>query len=92
MGYIETYRATHQNRVNRALHSIGIPMILVSLPLFFWKWKIALGLFILGWILQFVGHIFEGKMPAFFSNPVYLITGTVWWIRKFLGLEKNKSN
>src|SRR5271166_2554864 len=29
------------------------------------SWPVALGLFVLGWIFQFVGHAFEGKSPAF---------------------------
>lgn len=82
MGFLENYQQTHQNRVNRALHSVGIPMIVISLPLFFWKWKIALAFFVIGWIFQFVGHIFEGKPPAFFQNPLYLFTGVVWWVKK----------
>ncbi|MDO8520350.1 MAG: DUF962 domain-containing protein [Deltaproteobacteria bacterium] len=82
MDYLENYREKHQHPVNRALHSVGIPMIVISLPLFFWNWKIALALFVLGWILQFVGHVFEGKPPAFFSNPVYLFTGVYWWVKK----------
>lgn len=86
MGFLETYNQIHQNKINRALHAIGIPTIVISLPLFFWKWKIALALFIGGWILQFVGHLFEGKPPAFFSNPLYLITGVVWWFKKTFGL------
>ncbi len=89
MGFLENYQQTHQNRINRALHSVGIPLILISLPLFFYNWKIALGLFIFGWILQFVGHVFEGKPPAFFSNPLYLLTGVIWWFKKILGRQKN---
>ena len=34
---------------------------------------LALGLFVLGWILQFVGHyVYEKKSPAFFRNFVHL--------------------
>ncbi len=88
MGYIETYNDTHQNKINRALHTVGIPMIVISLPLFFFYWKWALGLFVVGWILQFIGHAFEGKPPAFFSHPMYLFTGVYWWGVKALGLKK----
>lgn len=86
MGYLETYNETHQNKINRALHSVGIPMIVISLPLFFWDWRWALGLFVFGWVLQFVGHAFEGKPPAFFKSPLFLITGVIWWFRKLFGL------
>ena len=64
------------------MHSIGIPMIVISLPLFVFTWRIALALFIVGWILQFVGHAIEGNQPAFFRNPVYLLIGPLWLIRR----------
>ena len=38
----------------------------------------ALAVFILGWVLQFVGHHFEGKKPAFFKNAVHLLIGPLW--------------
>ena len=57
-------------------------MIVLSLPLFFFAWRGALGLFVVGWILQFVGHAIEGNQPAFFKNPVYLLVGPLWLIRR----------
>lgn len=86
--FIERYRRTHQHPANRALHAVGIPTIVVSLPLFFWNWPLALGLFAVGWVLQFLGHAFEGKAPAFFADPRFLLVGPWWWLRKTLGLEK----
>ncbi len=82
---VENYQRSHTHPVNRILHSIGIPMIVISLPLVFWDWRIAVGLFVLGWILQFIGHAFEGKAPAFFKNPVYLLVGPVWVVKKIFG-------
>ena len=84
--FIENYKARHQHPLNRLSHSIGIPMIVVSLPLFFFNWRWALGLFIFGWILQFVGHAIEGNQPAFFSNPVYLLIGPLWLLRRVAGV------
>lgn len=81
-GFMETYKAKHQHPMNRLCHSIGIPMIVLSLPLFFFKWQWALALFIVGWILQFVGHAIEGNQPAFFRNPIYLLVGPLWLIRR----------
>ena len=86
--FLAVYREKHQNPINRVLHSIGIPMIVVSLGVVFWNWRIGLGLFILGWILQFTGHLFEGKMPAFFSNPTYLFVGVIWWAKKIFGKKQ----
>ena len=51
----------------------------------------ALALFVVGWILQFVGHAIEGNRPAFFRNPVYLLVGPLWLVRRALttiGLSK----
>jgi uncharacterized membrane protein YGL010W len=89
--FIENYKAKHQHPFNKLTHTIGIPMIVVSLPLFFFNWHWALLLFILGWILQFVGHAVEGNQPAFFKNPLYLLIGPWWLIRRVaaaIGLAK----
>lgn len=83
--FVENYKAKHRHPLNRLSHSIGIPLILVSLPLFFLNWRWALGLFVVGWILQFVGHAIEGNQPAFFSNPMYLLIGPVWLVRRVVG-------
>lgn len=84
--FMEDYKAKHKHPLNRLTHSIGIPMIVVSLPLFFWNWRWALTLFVVGWILQFVGHAIEGNQPAFFRNPVYLLIGPMWIVRRALGV------
>lgn len=88
--FIDEYKAKHQHPMNKLTHSIGIPMIVVSLVVVFFNWKIGVGLFIVGWILQFIGHAFEGNMPAFFSNPVYLLVGVQWFFKKFFGSLETK--
>lgn len=80
--FVENYKAKHRHPLNRLSHSVGIPLILIALPLFFLNWRWALGLFIVGWILQFVGHAIEGNQPAFFSNPLYLLVGPLWLLRR----------
>jgi uncharacterized membrane protein YGL010W len=82
--FIEAYKAKHRHPLNRLTHTIGIPLIVVSLPLFFWDWRWALGLFVVGWVFQFVGHAIEGNSPAFFRNPVYLLVGPLWLVRRAL--------
>ena len=89
--FIENYKAKHRHPLNRLTHSFGIPMIVISLPLLFFSWRWALALFVVGWILQFVGHAIEGNRPAFFRNPVYLLVGPLWLVRRALntiGLSK----
>ena len=90
---LANYKAKHQHPLNRLSHSIGIPLIVISLPLFLFNWRWAVALFVLGWILQFVGHAIEGNQPAFFRNPFYLLVGPFWLLRRAasaVGLVKTK--
>ena len=80
--FIENYKAKHTHPLNKLTHSIGIPMIVISLPLFAFNWRWALGLFMFGWILQFLGHAIEGNQPAFFKSPFYLLVGPWWLLRR----------
>ena len=45
---------------------------------------IATGLFVIGWALQFVGHAYEGKRPAFLRNGVHLLVGPMWILGRLL--------
>jgi uncharacterized membrane protein YGL010W len=89
--WIAEYSRAHQNQVNKRLHLIGIPTVVVSLILLglspflrgLWQW--ALALFIIGWTFQFVGHAFEGKPPEFFKDWRYLLVGLRWWFAKLSG-------
>lgn len=89
--WIAQYATSHQHPVNRLCHTIGIPLIVASLLLFvaaIWVaglWKLALGLFVAGWVFQFLGHAFEGKPPEFFSDWRFLFVGLRWWIAKLQG-------
>jgi hypothetical protein len=52
----------HQNPVNYGLHLVGIPLALVGLILLFvlpWYWGVAA--FVVGYLLQFIGHKVEGN-------------------------------
>ncbi|AHY44484.1 DUF962 domain-containing protein [Stutzerimonas decontaminans] len=39
---------------------------------------VGLGLFVLGWVIQFVGHYFEGRKPAFVDDLTGLIIGPLF--------------
>lgn len=86
--WIAQYAQSHRNPLNQLTHAIGIPMIVVSVALAalsvlvagLWPW--ALGLFVLGWVLQFIGHAIEGKPPEFFKDWRFLLVGTRWWWAK----------
>jgi uncharacterized membrane protein YGL010W len=92
--WIDRYETSHQNAVNRVFHTVGIPMIAVSIPLFLIAplirgfWKIPLSLFALGWICQFLGHAAEGKPPEFFKDWRFLLVGLRWWLRTIFGTVK----
>lgn len=89
--WIAQYQLSHQNRWNQLTHQFGIPMIVVSLVLAvlalalpaLWPW--AIGLFLGGWALQFIGHAIEGKPPEFFKDWRFLLVGTRWWWKKLTG-------
>jgi len=40
--------------------------------------SVGVGLFVLGWIIQFVGHYFEGRKPAFVDDLSGLIIGPLF--------------
>ena len=89
--WVAKYERSHQHPVNRLCHTYGIPTILVSVGVFaagfmrhrLWWW--ALALFIFGWLLQFIGHAFEGKPPEFFHDWRFLFVGVRWWWAKING-------
>jgi uncharacterized membrane protein YGL010W len=89
--WIAQYSGSHQHPVNRLCHTFGIPIILVSVAVFVASfffhrlWLYALGLFVVGWVLQFIGHAFEGKPPEFFSDWRFLFVGVRWWWAKING-------
>lgn len=41
-------------------------------------WQVAVVVFVLAWIGQFIGHIFEGKRPSFFRDVQFLLIGPAW--------------
>jgi uncharacterized membrane protein YGL010W len=89
--WIQEYAKSHQHPVNRFCHTFGIPLIVASLLLgvaaFFVNglWPYAAGLFVLGWVFQFVGHAVEGKPPEFFHDWRFLLVGLRWWLAKMRG-------
>ena len=82
---------------------IGLAIVVTSIPLLFaagaiaihvsilWVWVIAVGLFVLGWALQIVGHqLFEGKRPTMLDNPVQMLISPMYIFAKLfvaLGLR-----
>jgi uncharacterized membrane protein YGL010W len=89
--WVSRYEVSHRHPVNRLCHTLGIPLIVLSLPLFIaaWLvrgiWPVPTVLFVVGWVLQFVGHAVEGKRPEFFHDWRFLLVGLRWWAAKVRG-------
>ncbi|MCA9062689.1 MAG: DUF962 domain-containing protein [Planctomycetaceae bacterium] len=76
--FLRNYLPRHQNRLNRALHLVGVPLTFVGTPACLiehqpWYWAAAC--FFGGYALQFAGHAIEGNDA-----------GEVVFIKKKLGL------
>jgi uncharacterized membrane protein YGL010W len=141
---LATYDAIHRNPMNRAIHAIGIPIIMFSVlgaaalvgagdgllnggtllaiagGFIIGRYDVRCGLaigffglgltllaqalhawggtgtaaiiyaaaFVLGWIVQFVGHAIERVGPAFGSRPINLLLGPVSVLNDFLPLVR----
>jgi uncharacterized membrane protein YGL010W len=79
---------------NRASRRLGYGMLLVFVAmLWFNRWlhatiglglllKVAVAVFVIAWIAQFVGHKIEGRKPSFLTDLVYLLIGPAWVLAK----------
>ncbi len=148
--WFQAYGHSHQNRLNKAIHWICVPLITLTLlallwsvptgplkgplPWFNWAWilvaiamvfyvrlsisiaigmliataaaigtivawertvgvpiwQVALVLFVLAWIGQFVGHKIEGEKPSFLEDIQFLLIGPAWllhFIYRKLGIR-----
>lgn len=73
--------------------SLGIIFSLVCLIAYFLLRDLNIwvlwGLFVAGWIFQFVGHaVYEKKSPAFMKNFEHLFIGPLWVFAKAIGQQK----
>ena len=48
----------------------------VNIPL----WQVSLGIFVVAWIGQFIGHKIEGAKPSFLKDLQFLLIGPAWLI------------
>ena len=69
--------------------SIGIMAVTIGGMLFCYLyngaisiWVISLVVFVLSWIMQFVGHKIEGKKPSFFKDLEFFLVGPMWVLTK----------
>jgi uncharacterized membrane protein YGL010W len=78
----------------RASRPLGFGMLAVLIALlWFNRWlyatlgstrmlQVAIAVFVLAWIAQFIGHKIEGKKPSFLTDLVYLLIGPAWVLGK----------
>ena len=45
---------------------------------------LAVAVFVLAWIAQFIGHRIEGKRPSFLTDMAYLLIGPAWIVAKLM--------
>jgi len=45
---------------------------------------LAIAVFVVAWIAQFVGHKVEGKRPSFLTDLAYLLIGPAWIVAKIM--------
>ena len=71
-----------------------IMTVLLGTGLFFGAWVaglddptwllVGVGGFMLGWVIQFIGHYFEGRKPAFFDDVMGLAIGPLFVLAEVL--------
>jgi uncharacterized membrane protein YGL010W len=78
----------------RASRPLGFGMLAVLVAmLWFNRWLhaaigterllwLAVSVFVLAWVAQFIGHRIEGKRPSFLTDLVYLMIGPAWILGK----------
>jgi uncharacterized membrane protein YGL010W len=82
-------------RASRVL-GMGMLAIFVALSAITWWLQVnfgtrpllvlAIAVFIVAWIAQFIGHKIEGRKPSFLTDLTYLLIGPAWVLAK--GLRK----
>lgn len=67
---------------------VGAGVALQSTPVWL---SSGIGLFVIGWVIQFVGHYYEGRKPAFVDDVMGLVIGPLFVAAEaafLLGLRK----
>jgi uncharacterized membrane protein YGL010W len=72
---------------------LAVPFGFVALGFYFagrhLSLEVQVGGFVLGWILQFIGHgVYEKQRPAFLDNLRHLLIGPMWIFARLVGVLK----
>lgn len=66
---MEFYRGQHRTLGCKITHMFGVPIIAASVPTLLFNRPVAVGMFGVGWLLQFIGHyVFEKNKPVFLED------------------------
>jgi len=68
-GWLRNWFDRHRHPLNLALHAVGIPLlaaagVLAVVQFCWWRWDLwwrPAGLFVAGYVLQWLGHLVEGN-------------------------------
>jgi uncharacterized membrane protein YGL010W len=81
------YYFTVEWRLAMAMVAVSILFYFVGAAIPFW---INVGLFVLGWIFQGIGHtVYEKRQPAFFRNFQHLLIGPLWILNDIIPVVKS---
>ncbi|UUM26249.1 DUF962 domain-containing protein [Acinetobacter colistiniresistens] len=70
-----------------ALLALVYPLAVKIAALPMWSWLgTSIGIFVVGWVFQFVGHYFEKKKPAFVDDVIGLAIGPLFVLAEFVFL------
>ena len=77
-------------RSHRLAVGLLIAFALLGLLTNFLYWRLgvaqlcywAIGVFVVAWIGQFIGHKYEGRKPSFLTDLSYLLIGPAWLMSK----------
>lgn len=69
------------------LFILAYPLAVKIAALPMWNWLGAsIGVFVVGWVFQFIGHYFEKKKPAFVDDLIGLAIGPLFVLAEFVFL------
>jgi len=70
---------------------LGSTVATLSMP----NWLgVGIGMFVIGWIIQLVGHAYEGRKPAFLDDIVGLLIGPLFVVMEvgtLMGLKRTRN-
>jgi uncharacterized membrane protein YGL010W len=70
--------------VNGALIALAHVLAPMATQVGLQYWQLGLAIFVIGWIIQFIGHYWEGRKPAFVDDIVGLLVGPMFVVGEVL--------